>query len=264
MNQNKFKTTDMKKSIVTAIAALCLLGAVDANAQGYHGQGRPHRPERAYFGRNGIELSVGYLHSNYKHKDYTSEKTENDKGLNGLYLGLTKDFTLIRRALYFQTGATYAYQNAANRFDYGALRVVSDRSEHYVDIPARLKLAMDVAPRLRVFVSAGPTMNLGISSKLQYRAKVADNSVAKTTYNYYSGKVKADLKGHELPMENPSSAYRRFDVGMGFEAGVLIHEVAVLKLGLDWGLINKNKNRTVADYLITHRNTFHLGLGVRF
>jgi hypothetical protein len=79
-----------------------------------------------------------------------------------------------------------------------------------------------------------------------------------------SGKVKADLKGHELPMDNPSSAYRRFDVGMGFEAGVLIHEVAVLKLGLDWGLINKNKNRTVADYLVTHRNTFHLGIGVRF
>jgi hypothetical protein len=118
-------------------------------------------------------------------------------------------------------------------------------------------------PNLRAFVYAGPTLDFGLSSKYQCRARLSDDQVGKYTYNYYSGKNKVStIPGFEA--SNPSSVYRRFDVDMGFAIGAEIYDIATVKLGLDWGLINKNKNRNIADYLITNRNTFYLGLGVRF
>lgn len=252
----------MKRHFIALVAVLSMMGAADTFAQGrYHDYHR--RPNHGYYGRSGIELSVGYLHSNYRHKDFTAEDVDRDKGLDGLYVSVTKDFTLVRRTLYFQTGATYAYQNASNRFQQAGLQVVSDRNEHYLDIPVRIKFAMDVMPNLRAFVYAGPTLDFGLSSKYQCRARLSDNQVGKYTYNYYSGKNKVStIPGFEA--SNPSSVYRRFDVDMGFAIGAEIYDIATVKLGLDWGFINKNKNRNIADYLITNRNTFYLGLGVRF
>lgn len=244
------------------VAALCIMGAADSFAQGRYRQ-PGHRPDHRYYGRSGIELSVGYLHSNYKHKDYTSEHTDRDKGLDGLQVALTKDFTLVRRTLYFQTGTAYVFQNSSGRFNEGNYQIVSDRNEHYLDIPVRLKLAMDVMPNLRAFVYAGPTMDFGLSSKLQYRTKVADNQMGKLTYNYYTNKTK-DSTIPGFSGDTPKSAYRRFDMQMGFALGVEIYDIAVVKLGFDWGLINKNKSRAIADYLATYRNNFTLGLGVRF
>ena len=252
----------MKRRFIALAAAICLMGAADASAQGGH---RPHgrQPNYRFDSRSGLELSVGYLHSNYAHKDFEKDDKERDKGLDGLYVSMTKDFTLVRRTLYFQTGATYAYQNATNRFTQGGLQLISDRNEHYVDIPVKLKFAMNVIPNLRAFVTVGPTLDFGLSSKLQYRTKLESGEVGKYTYNYYNGKSKLNtIPG--IATETPASAYRRFDIDMGFAVGAEIYDIATVKLGFDWGMINKNKNRTVADYLVTHRNLFHLGLGVRF
>lgn len=252
----------MKRHFIALVVLLSMVGAADSFAQGrYHDY--PRRPGRGYYGRSGIELSVGYLHSTYKHKDFTTEDVDRDKGLDGLYVSVTKDFTLVRRTLYFQTGATYAYQNASNRFEQVGLQVVSDRNEHYLDIPLRIKFALDVMPNLRAFIYTGPTLDFGLSSKYQCRARLADDQVGKYTYNYYNGKNKVStIPGYEA--NNPASAYRRFDMDMGVAIGAEIYDVATIKLGLDWGLINKNKNRNIADYLVTNRNTFYLGLGVRF
>lgn len=250
----------MKKTIITLIAAVFMLGAADVYAQGY----RPGRHNgHSHYGHNGIELSVGYLHSNYRHKDFTSDRNDSDKGLNGLYVGMTKDFTLVRRALYFQTGVTYGYQNVSDRFNQSSLQIVSDRSEHYLDIPVRIKFAMDVMPNLRAFVYTGPTLNFGLSAKQMARTRVSEGEVGRYTYNYYTGKTKVNTIPN-YSSNVPGSVYRRFDAQMGFAVGAEIYEIATVKLGFDWGLINKNKNRNVADYLVTHRNTFYLGVGVRF
>ena len=252
----------MKRHFIALVVLLSMVGAADSFAQGrYHDY--PRRPGHGYYGRSGIELSVGYLHSTYKHKDFTTEDVDRDKGLDGLYVSVTKDFTLVRRTLYLETGATYAYQNASNRFEQVGLQVVSDRNEHYLDIPLRIKFALDVMPNLRAFIYTGPTLDFGLSSKYQCRARLADDQVGKYTYNYYNGKNKVStIPGFEA--NTPASVYRRFDMDMGVAIGAEIYDVATIKLGLDWGLINKNKNRNIADYLVTNRNTFYLGLGVRF
>ena len=246
----------MKKQLISAIAALCVLGASDAMAQG-----RPPHFGRMH-GESGVTLSVGYLHSGYRHKEWVSEEVERDRGLNGLYVGVTKDFPIVRRTLYLQTGATYEYQNASNRFSEGALNLVSDRNEHYVDIPVRLKFKMDVLPELKAFIYAGPTFDFGLASTLNYRAKMGDQ-LAKFTYNYYNGKVKSNtISGYEPTL--PAGPFRRFDVFMGGAVGVEIYDFAEVKMGFDWGLVNKQKNKQIADYLTTHRNLFYLGIGVRF
>lgn len=258
----------MKKSIITVITALCLFGVSDIYAQGgMYPQGgyRPthHRPHHGFYGRHGIELSFGYALSNYRHKDFSTEIVDKDRSLHGVYVGLTKDFALIRRTFYFQTGLTYTYQNSSNRFDVGTLQLVSDRNEHYLDLPLRFKLAMDVIPNLRAFVYAGPTLNFGLSSKLYDRCRLDDAKVGKFTYNYFNGKTKVNtIPSYTATL--PPCPYRAFDVDMGFAVGVEVYDVAVVKLGFDWGLINKNKNKNIADYRVTHRNTFNIGVGVRF
>lgn len=252
----------MRKSIIAVIAAICLLGVSDLYARGGY---RPsnRRPDKAYYGRNGIELSIGYANSNYRTRDITTENREGDKALHGFYVGVTKDFVLVRRALYFQTGAEYSYLNSSSRFDVASLKVISDRNEHYLDVPARLKLAMDVLPNLRAFVYAGPTLNFGLSSKLYERCKLDGDKAGKFVYNYYTQKTKENSIPGYAP-DLPFSKYRAFDVEMGFAIGAEIYDIAVVKLGFDWGLINKNKNKDIADYWHTHRNTFTLGVGVRF
>jgi hypothetical protein len=51
---------------------------------------------------------------------------------------------------------------------------------------------------------------------------------------------------------------------MGGAIGAEIYDIVEVKLGLDWGLINKNRSKDVADYMVTHRNLFHVGIGIRF
>lgn len=247
----------MKRHLITAIAALCIFGAADAGA-------RKPMPPRHYGGYadSGVTLSVGYLHSAYKNKEWVNDEVSRDKGLNGLYAGVTKDFPIVRRTVFFQTGAVYEYQNFSNRFTNAGSTLVSDRDEHYLDIPFRLKLTMKVLPELRAFIYAGPTLDFGLSSTVTYRQRVND-TVAKYKYNFYSGKVKSNtLLGYEPVV--PAGAFRRFDIFMGGALGVEIYDRAEVKIGMDWGLLNKNKKKDVADYLITHRNLFHLGIGVRF
>ena len=68
----------MKRHLISAMAALCILGAADVAAQGpRHHHGR--------YGESGVELSVGYLHSGYKHKEWVSEEVERDRCYKGFY-----------------------------------------------------------------------------------------------------------------------------------------------------------------------------------
>ena len=73
------------------------------------------------------------------------------------------------------TEFTYAYQNASNRFQQAGLQVVSDRNEHYLDIPVNVKYGYDVLPsKLKIFAFAGPVFSFGLSS---VTSASADNSI---------------------------------------------------------------------------------------
>lgn len=244
----------MKRHLITTIAALCLLGGSDAVAQNnrFHGM----------FGKSDIALTVGYLHSGYRNREFVSGDVLKDKGLNGLYLELAKDIPLVGDNLYLQPGLSYAYQGASARFTEGGIAIMNNRNEHYLDIPVRIKYSMNLGPDLKAFVYAGPTFDFGLSATMKYRAKVSDQ-MGKFIYNYYNGEIRSDNFGTIKP-EVPAGAYRRFDLLLGTAIGIEFFDMGELKLGFDWGLLNKNKNENVSDYMTTHRNLFHLGVGVRF
>jgi hypothetical protein len=248
----------MKKHLIAAVAALCVFGATDMMAQrggGHRFNGNRHH-SRYY--ESGVTLSVGYLHSNYKHKEWENERRSKDQGLNGINVGVTKDFSIIRNTLYFQTGLSYQWQTSSNRIKDELGTQVWKRNEHYLDIPLRFKFTIDVMPEIRAFVYVGPTLDFGLSSTLKGRAKVADSEVISYKYNYFTGKPE------NIEYPTPASPYRAFDIFMGGAIGAEIYDIVEVKLGFDWGLINKNRSKEVADYMVTHRNLFHLGIGVKF
>ena len=99
----------MKHRILAAALALLFIASFSAGAQNV----RPARPghhhgEGAF---RGIGLTFGYVNSSYRTVDLATDEPVSSGLLHGFTAGLTKDFTLLPHALYFQTGLNYIYQN---------------------------------------------------------------------------------------------------------------------------------------------------------
>ena len=92
----------MKRIASIALVALMLLASADVFAQGLQGRNRrgSYTP-----GEAGVGLTFGYANSSYRTRDRATDETENTGLLHGFTAGITKDFTLMPHALYFQTGS---------------------------------------------------------------------------------------------------------------------------------------------------------------
>ena len=262
----------MKKIFLVAFSAFMLIMSLDVSAQSR----RPHRVVSP--AAHGFGVTFGYVHSSYRTTDWATDEVETSAGLDGFAAGLTKDFRLIPGVLYFQTGVNYIYQNDARNenvtaagFDTG-IRVVGDRTEHYLSIPIRLKYTLPITDRIGLGLDFGPTLLGGLSSKMKYRTRFADGEVSSLTYNIYKGEVKtADLPGGNWNLGEwvnetgmlPEGALRRFDVMLGTSIGADFFEVLEVRLGYDWGLINRYK-KEIAQDLKMRRGQFNLSLAVRF
>ena len=110
----------MKLRFLTIIAALLAFASLDADAQSVR-PGRPGRPARPHSGTDafrGIGLTFGYVNSNYRTLDLATDEATTSGLLHGFTIGLTKDFSLLPHALYFQTGLNYYYQNDPRNENY--------------------------------------------------------------------------------------------------------------------------------------------------
>ena len=163
----------MKLRFLTIIVALCAFASLGADAQSM----RPGRPGHAHGGADafrGIGLTFGYVNSNYRTLDLATDDATTSGLLHGFTLGLTKDFSLLPHALYFQTGLNYIYQNDPRNENYKipltdmSVRLVGDREEHHLGIPLRLKYDLHLLDRVGLTFDAGPTLLMGLSSKYQY------------------------------------------------------------------------------------------------
>ena len=268
----------MKLRFLTIIAALMVIAPLDADAQREHI--RPSRPsigERYGFFR-GIGLTFGYVNSQY----YTLDKATDDKTssdlLNGFTIGLTKDFTLLPHALYFQTGLNYIYQNDSRNENYKipltdmSLRIVGDREEHHLGIPLRLKYDIHVVDNIGLTFDAGPTLLMGLSSKYQYKTRLSEGVVTSVDYNLYNGKVKSNGNDSgDFNLEKwmndsgmyPKGRLGRFDVMLGASVGAHFFHILEVRLGYDYGLLNRYR-KEVADMFSMHRGQFTLSAGIRF
>lgn len=262
----------MKQRIAIALAALMLIASIDASAQVV--ARRPQRPSRPTF--HGIGLTFGYVHSSYRTTDWATDEVETSAGLDGFIIGLTKDFTLVPHALYFQTGLNYLYQNDPRNETIKAssdlaVRIVGDRTEHYLTLPVRLKYDFPLSYRIGLSLDAGPTMLMGLASKMNYRTRISDSSTSAVSYNLYKGEMKSSNPSSIVNLENwiensgvlPEGRLRRFDVLLGASVGADFFELLEVRLGYDWGLTNRYRG-DMGDNLKMHRGQFTLSCGLRF
>ena len=265
----------MKLRFLTIIVALCAFASLDADAQSM----RPGRPGHAHSGADafrGIGLTFGYVNSNYRTLDLATDDATTSGLLHGFTLGLTKDFSLLPHALYFQTGLNYIYQNDPRNENYKipltdmSVRLVGDREEHHLGIPLRLKYDLHLLDRVGLTFDAGPTLLMGLSSKYQYKTKLEDN-VASVDYNLYNGQVKASGGSSFFDLEDwmqnsgmyPEGRLGRFDVMLGASVGAHFFHVLEVRIGYDYGLINRYR-KEIADMYSMRRGQFTLSAGIRF
>ena len=268
----------MKLRFLTIIVALCAFASLDADAQSMR-PGRPGRPGHAHSGADafrGIGLTFGYVNSNYRTLDLATDEATTSGLLHGFTLGLTKDFSLLPHALYFQTGLNYIYQNDPRNENYKipltdmSVRLVGDREEHHLGIPLRLKYDLHLLDRVGLTFDAGPTLLMGLSSKYQYKTKLAD-SVLAVDYNLYNQKITASGSSSLFDLEDwmaksemyPEGRLGRFDVMLGASIGAHFFHVLEVRVGYDWGLINRYR-KDIADLYTMRRGQFTLSAGIRF
>ena len=265
----------MKIRLVALLSALLVLASFDADAQRQNS--RPARPRAERSGQffKGVGLTFGYANSNYRTVDLATDEPTATALLHGFTAGLTKDFTLLRHALYFQTGVNYIYQNDSRNETVKepltnlALRLVGDREEHHVAIPIRLKYDVHVADNVGLTFDAGPTLMMGLSSKYIYRARYSEDSIASVEYNLYNTKMKASGESAFLAgwMSQsgmyPHGRIGRGDVMLGGSVGAHFFHILEVRLGYDYGLINRYR-KDIADIYSMHRGQFTLSAGIRF
>ena len=265
----------MKLRFLTIIVALCAFASFDADAQSM----RPGRPGHAHSGADafrGIGLTFGYVNSNYRTLDLATDDVTTSGLLHGFTLGLTKDFSLLPHALYFQTGLNYIYQNDPRNENYKipltdmSVRLVGDREEHHLGIPLRLKYDLHLLDRVGLTFDAGPTLLMGLSSKYQYKTKLAD-SVLAVDYNLYNQKITASGSSSLFDLEDwmaksemyPEGRLGRFDVMLGASVGAHFFHVLEVRIGYDYGRINRYR-KEIADLYTMRRGQFTLSAGIRF
>ena len=262
----------MKIRYAIAIAALMLVASAAASAQGpmHRPNMRPQHPAVKGFG-----LEFGYVHSSYRTRYWETDESEKSGGLDGFVLGVTKDFMLVPRTLYFQTGVNYLYQNDHRKDDSRnrpalVSRMVGDRTEHYLDIPVKLKYTYPLTYNIGLAAEVGPTMLFGLSSKMDYKAKTSLGT-ASMSYNYYNAKTKVSDGVETIDFGSwmaangmlPEGKFRRFDVMLGASLGADFFDVLEVRLGYDWGLVNRYKGEVANDFNMK-RGQFTLTAGVRF
>ena len=260
---------------MTIIAAVLAFASLDSAAQ--HQPIRPSRPGHSNAGAfRGIGLTFGYVNSNYRTLDLATDEATTSGLLHGFTLGLTKDFTLLPHALYFQTGLNYIWQNDPRNENYKipltdmSVRLVGDREEHHVGIPLRLKYDLHLLDRVGLTFDAGPTLLMGLSSKYIYKTKL-ENNVLAVDYNLYNGKVTSSGSSAIFDLENwmktsgmyPEGRLGRFDVMLGASVGAHFFHVLEVRLGYDYGLLNRYR-KDIADMYSMHRGQFTLSAGIRF
>ena len=265
----------MKIRILTIIAAILAFASIDAAAQHQHVRpGRPGQTGADAF--RGIGLTLGYVNSNYITLDLATDEATTSGMLHGFTLGLTKDFTLLPHALYFQTGLNYIWQNDPRNENYKipltdmSVRLVGDWEEHHIGIPLRLKYDLHLLDRVGLTFDAGPTLLMGLSSKYMYKTKL-ENNVLAVDYNLYNGKITSSGNSALFNLENwmetsgmyPEGRLGRFDVMLGASVGAHFFHVLEVRVGYDYGLLNRYR-KDIADMYSMHRGQFTLSAGIRF
>ncbi|MBR5100832.1 MAG: PorT family protein [Bacteroidales bacterium] len=191
----------MKKIVTLLSAALVLLASAPAFAQASVGAG--------YF--NSIDV-------------VKSGSTTNSDPLSGFYAGV--GFTVpVASGINFTPGVYYGYAAKSNATDLIITKLSGKREDHFINVPLHFSYGLDLSPDFRFFAYAGPSVSLGVASKVT-------SSVGTSSGSYDRYQENSDLN--------------RFDILVGGGVGVEIMNMFRLNIGYDMGMLNRYNNTNTA------------------
>lgn len=191
-----------------------------------------------------LGVGVGY---NLLNTTATLADESEDDSLNGFYVEATYGFNFLNKKwgiLGIEPGLRYTFGAEAEQEEILGIKTRASLTEHYLDIPVHVKYGYEVLPsKLSVHAFAGPVFSVGLASTIKASA---DNTTVKTN-NY------------------EDSDYGRFDLKIGIGAGITIAERFNIKVGYNFGLLNRYTGEQVDDYKYkAHTGVFYVGAGFNF
>ena len=191
-----------------------------------------------------LGVGVGY---NLLNTTTTLADEKEDDSLNGFYVEATYGINLLNErwgTLGIEPGLRYTFGAEAEQEKLLGIKTRASLTEHYLDIPVHVKYGYEVLPsKLSVHAFAGPVFSVGLASTLKASA---ENTTLKTN-NY------------------EDSDYGRFDLKIGVGAGVTIAERVNVKVGYNFGMLNRYTGEQVKDFKYkTHTSIFYVGAGINF
>lgn len=212
----------MKKIFAIVLSAALLLMGTQANAQ--------------------LSFGAGYLNSTLK---VNSDNTN----FNGFYLGGSYNIHLVAGlgvapGLYYSMVSKKMQDGAAVKIPGVAIfsqNLAFNWTEHALNVPINFNYGFDLARDTRVFLFAGPTLQLGLASAVKLSAK---------------GIVTDNLKGDCYK----DGDYNRFNCLLGGGVGFEVADVQIT-IGYDYGLLDLSpKDGNVS----THRSFLKIGAAYIF
>ena len=211
----------MKRFFTTVLAASMMLAGTTMFAQNVN-----------------VEAGFGMSSTRF---DYTLGHVSAD--LFGGTLGVSYAIPVIDQTLDFAPGVQFGYFTKGNVDIYGYDDI--SFTETYLAVPLDFNLKFDMSEDMRFLIFAGPTLDLGLTSRIKEKATSME-------YDIYSGKLSDYTK------------YGRFDVLIGGGVGFDVMDAVRFSVRYDYGLINRNGGNLTSGVLKIHRSQLKLGVGFLF
>ena len=191
-----------------------------------------------------LGVGVGY---NLLNTTTTVADESERSSLNGFYIETEYNFNLLDEqwgTLGIQPGIRYTFAGESEKAELYGEKVRLSVAEHYLDIPVQVKYGYEViSSKLNINAFAGPIFSIGLASIVKGSM---DDSVVKT--NAYK-----------------DSDYGRFDLKIGVGVGVDLFEKFNVKLGYNFGLLNRYTGEQIDEYKYKiHTGVFYVGVGFNF
>lgn len=217
------------------------------------------------FAQVGIE--AGYANSRYSTR-YNGE-VENSDALNGFYVGANYNLHLVA-GLSIQPGINYSFLTRVEKdSEIPGITLKGSQSEHYINVPVMFRYGVDVFPEVNIYVFTGPTFSAGLAdiTSLDMNGKILGQEInGNVSFDAFTGKIKSsnidDKYLEEFNKEITDSVRNRFDIMYGIGIGVKLFDVAEVRFGYDWGLLNRLKD--AGDGYYSRRDMLYAGVTFRF
>lgn len=189
-------------------------------------------------------VGVGY---NLLNTTTSLAEESDDDSLNGFFIEATYDFNFLNEnwgSLGIQPGLRYTFAGESETEEILGVKTSASLTEYYIDVPVNVKYAYEVvSDKVKAYAFAGPVFSLGLVSSL--KAKADDESVKTNNYK--------------------DTEYGRLDIKVGVGAGVTLLEKYNVKLGYNFGMLNRYTEEQVESIKYkTKTGVFYVGVGFNF